>query len=223
MKFEDLKLDLGYPLQMQVNAPDGRPERLGSRLVGSVAKHALIVAVPRLDGRSVRFRPGQKVIVRTMAANGVSVFTTVVQAQITDPYPLVFVDYPEEVVFKGVRNSTRVGVDLAVKVTNRSQLEDQTFDARIGDISLSGCRLELEQPAGDIGDKVQLQAQVEFCGLQRTLKLDGILRSRVERSTQEKQQQVPAVHGVEFAEPDDEQRLVLCAYVYHELAQDTSA
>lgn len=223
MKFEELNLDLGYPLQMQINAPDGRPERMGSRLIGRVAKHALIVAVPRLHGRSVRFRPGQKVIIRTMAANGVGVFTTTVQSHISDPYPLVFVDYPEEVAFKGVRNSTRVAVELPAKVINRSQLEDQMFDVRIGDMSLSGCRIELEQPAGDIGDKVQIKADINVCGLQRTLTLDGVLRSRVERSTQEKQQQVPAVHGVEFVEPDDDQRLLLCAYVYHAMAHDVPA
>ncbi|WP_027328643.1 flagellar brake protein [Marinimicrobium agarilyticum] len=220
MNFEDLKLRPGYPLQLQVQTDSGMSDRYPSRFIGAVPGRALMITVPRINGRFLRLRPGQQVVARMMVSSGVGVFTCTVETQATDPYPLLHLDYPEEVGFKGIRQSARVEVDLPVIALNQSSLETNELPARIVDISLSGARLELDRLLGEIGDKVTLTGQVDVAGLHRDLRLEAVIRSRVERSTQELKQKMPVVYGMEFADTDDTQRLTLAAYVYAQLAQE---
>ena len=60
-----------------------------------------------------------------------------------------------------------------------------------------------------------LQAVLDIA---RDLTVDAIIRSRLERSTQEADKDLPAVYGVEFIEEDEERRLLLCAYVFSRIA-----
>lgn len=220
MNFEDLKLRPGYPLQLQVQTDSGMSDRYPCRFIGAVPGRALMITVPRISGRFLRLRPGQQVVARMMVASGVGVFTCTVETQATDPYPLLHLDYPEEVGFKGIRQSARVEVDLAVIALNQSSLETREIPARIVDISLSGARLELDRLLGEIGDKVTLTASVEVAGMRRDLRVEAVIRSRVERSTQEQKENTPVVYGLEFTETDDTHRLTLAAYVYAQLAQE---
>lgn len=220
MTFDDLKLLPGYPLQVQVQASTGISERYPCRYIGAVPGRALILSVPRVNGRLLRLRPGQKVVARMMVANGVGVFSCAVESQLNEPYPLLHLEYPEEVGFKGIRQSTRVEVGLPVSVLNHSSLEAAPMEGNVADISLSGARLEVAQVLGQMGDKIQLSAQVNVAGLSRELTIEATIRSRVERSTQEREQKVPVVYGVEFIQTDEEQRLLLAAYVYSRIADD---
>jgi len=220
MTFDDLKILPGFPLQVQVKTSTGVSERYPCRFIGAIPGRSLILTVPRANGRALRFRPGQSVVARMMVAHGVGGFSCVVESQVSEPYPLLYVEYPQEVGFKGVRQSIRVDVDLPVSVFNHSSLEDSSMDGKLADISLSGARLELAQVLGDMGDKIQISAQVTVAGISRTLKIEAIIRSRIERSTQERERNVPVVYGVEFMGSDEEQRLLLAAYVYSRIADD---
>lgn len=220
MTFDDLKLLPGYPLQVQVQTSTGVSERYPCRYIGAVPGRALILSVPRVNGRFLRLRPGQSVVARMMVANGVGVFSCAVESQVNDPYPLLHLEYPEEVGFKGIRQSTRVEVNLPVSVLNHDSLEATLMEGSVADISLSGARLELAEVLGEMGDKIQLSARVTVAGISRDLKIEATIRSRVERSTQEREQKVPVVYGVEFIESDEEQRLLLAAYVFSRIADD---
>lgn len=220
MKFEDLKLDYGYPLQLQVENAAGQSERLSCRLIGCLPGRSIILSVPRRNGRLLRFRPGQKLIARMMVANGVGVFTCDVESQTGEPYPLLHVLYPDSVAFKGIRGATRVAVNLPVTVGNLSQLDEKEIAGVAADMSISGARLELEMPVGDIGDNIRMKAQVDIAGIEREMVVNGVIRSRVERSTQEYDQNLPAVYGVEFTETDEDLRLLLFAYVFSRIAHE---
>lgn len=220
MTFDDLKLLPGYPLQVQVHSSTGAPERYACRYVGAVPGRAIMLTVPRLNGRFLRLRPGQKVVARMMVANGAGVFTCSVESQTSDPYPLLHLEYPEEVGFKGIRQATRVEVNLPVKILNHSSLEQTERDGTVADISISGARLELNELLGEMGDKIKLSARISVVGVRRELEVEAVIRSRVERSTQEREQNVPVVYGVEFVEQDEERRLLLAAYVYSRIADE---
>src|SRR5690606_7157925 len=139
--------------------------------------------VPRSGGKSLRFRPGQKILARMMVANGVGAFACTVESQGGDPYPILYLTYPGEVTFKGIRGATRVVVDQPVTATNSSVLSEEQVSGKLADISVTGARLELDEVLGDIGDKIQLATRVNVAGIQRDLMVEAILRSRVERST----------------------------------------
>jgi hypothetical protein len=220
MKFEELKLSPGYPLQIQVSDPTGQSDRWPCRFIGAVPGRSLMVSVPRANGRMLRLRPGQKILARMMVANGAGGFASVVEAQTADPYPLIYLSYPQDVSFKGVRGATRVGVEQSVMVTNASALSEIQVGGKLADISITGARLELDRVLGDIGDKILLQTQVDVAGIKRDLAIEAILRSRVERSTQERKQNLPVVYGIEFTDTDEERRLLLYAYVFSQIAND---
>ena len=220
MKFEEVKLQPGYSLQIQVSNSAGQSERWPCRFIGAVPKRSLLISVPRAQGRVLRLRPGQEVLVRMVVANGVGGFVSKVEVQTTDPYPLIYINYPEEISFKGVRGATRVGVEQPVVATNSSALSEQQVRGKLADVSVTGARLEMDQVLGEIGDRVLLQAQVDVAGLKRDLTIEAILRSRVERSTQERKQAMPVIYGIEFTDADEDRRLLLYAYVFSQIAHD---
>lgn len=218
MKFEDLKLNYGYPIQLQTNTT-GEPERYSCRLIGCVPGRHILLSVPRAAGKLLRFRPGQKLVARLMVGNGVGLFTCAVETQTAEPYPMLFVTYPDSVSFRGIRGATRVAVDVNIQVVNLDDINEQVVTGNIADISCTGARMEVNGVAGNIGDRILISCAVEVLGIIRELQLEAIIRSRVERSTQEIED-LPAIYGIEFVEKDEERRLLLYAFVFSQLAKD---
>lgn len=155
-----------------------------------------------------------------MVDNGIGLFASVVETQTAEPYPILHVSYPEQVSFKGIRGATRVNVDLPIQVKNLSVINEEVMKGTIADISISGARMELLEPVGEIGDKIRINARVTILNMVRELMVDAIIRSRLERSTQEADKNLPAVYGVEFTEEDEEKRLLLCAYVFGQIVDE---
>lgn len=218
MKFEDLKLAYGYPLQVQVSNSMGQAERYSCRLIGCIPGRSVLLSVPRATGKLLRFRAGQKMVVRMMVENGIGVFASSVETQTAEPYPILHLNYPEQVSFKGIRGATRVNIDLPIQVTNLSAINEAVMTGVVADISITGARMELPEAVGEIGDKIRINARVTVLDIARDLTVDAIIRSRLERSTQEADKDLPAVYGVEFIEEDEERRLLLCAYVFSRIA-----
>lgn len=220
MKLEDLRLAYGYPLQLQMNNSAGQPERFSCRLIGCMPGRSVLLSVPRAAGKLLRFRAGQKMVVRMMVDNGIGIFACVVETQTSDPVPILYVSYPEQVSFKGIRGATRVSVEQAVQVRNLSTINEEVINGVVADISISGARMELAEPIGEIGDKISITGRVKILDIERSLTVSAIIRSRLERSTQEADKDLPAVYGVEFIEEDEERRLLLCAYVFGKIIDD---
>jgi len=224
MQFDDLNLPSGTSLQLQLINDSGQTERLAARFLGGVPERMLFLSVPRSGGKILRFRPGQKLAVRLMVANGIGVFACVVEAQVNEPFPLLFVSYPAAVTFKGIRGATRVAVNLPAVMSYSNGLQSLKTEGQVADISISGARLELKEAIGDVGDTLDLHLQVQVAHLQRSIHLQVVIRSRIERSTQEDKQGYPAVYGVEFLEQDEDALLTLYAYVYASIvAEQTPA
>ena len=220
MKFEDFKLTYGYPLQLQTNNSSGQTARFSSRLIGCIPGRAILLSVPRAAGKIVRFRPGQKIVVRMMIDNGIGIFLCMVESVSSDPYPILHVSYPEQVSFKGIRGATRVMVNLPIMANNVSAIGHMASAGVVADISISGARIEMETAIGEIGDRIELSAQLNIENITRDVNLHAVIRSRVERSTQEEEQNLPAIYGIEFVEEREDQRLCLYAYVFGQMAKE---
>jgi hypothetical protein len=223
MRFEELKLTYGYPLQLQTTNAAGQPERYSCRLIGCLPGRSILVSVPKAAGRLIRFRTGQKVVLRFMIDNGIGVFISIVDIQTADPYPILHISYPENVSFKGIRSATRVSVDLVAQITNVDHPEMSPASGQVADISTTGVRIDLAHPLGEIGERLELKAQVDINGISRTLIMMGIIRSRVEPSDDAAEDGVIG-YGIEFLPTDEERRLILYAYVFGQIVlQDISA
>ncbi len=218
MKFEDLKVAYGYPLQLQTRSAGGQPQRFGCRLVGCLPGQAILVTQPRME-KGPRLRSGQKIVLRMMVANGIGLCACTVESASNTPFPVLYLSYPASVNFKQIRGATRVDVQLPVQAINTSSLNDLQFEGVIADISISGARIEMREPIGEMGDTLSLTASVLIGTLPRSLLAQAVIRSRIERSTREYAENMPAVYGIEFSEDDADKLLVLHAYVYSEMAK----
>lgn len=218
MKFEDLKLNSGYPLQIQTAAVAGQSERYSCRLIGSLPGRSILLSVPKTAGRLVRLKVGQKIIVRLMIDNGIGVFASQVEVQTQEPYPILHIHYPETVTFKGIRGATRVGVEQAVVATNVTDASADSTKGVIVDISVTGARIELVSPIGKIGDTIELVASVLIQEVTRELRIKAIIRSQVETLEDPQNTGLNTSYGLEFIEAEEENRLIMYAFVYSQMA-----
>lgn len=218
MKFEDMKLIYGYPLQLQTSNSAGQPERFSCRLIGCLPGRSILLSVPKLAGKLVRFRPGQKVVARLMVDNGIGIFAGTVETQTADPYPILHISYPDNVSFKGIRGATRVAIDRPVEVSNLTIISDKTISASVVDVSVTGARIEAMSAFGDIGNKIQIAMSVGVANIIRELTLEAIIRSRADVDPQSPNG--PIAYGVEFIEPEEDKRLLLYAYVYAQIGSE---
>lgn len=218
MKFEDMKLVYGYPLQLQTSSSSGQPERFSCRLIGCLPGRSILLSVPKSGGKLVRFRPGQKVVARLMVDNGIGIFASAVEVQTADPYPILHISYPENVSFKGIRGATRVAIDEPVKIINLTVISDRQISGNVVDVSVTGARIEAISGFGEIGHKIQVTMKVAVANIVRELTLDGIIRSRGEVDSQVVGNTI--AYGVEFIEPEEDRRLLLYAYVYAQIGSE---
>ncbi|MGV8836023.1 flagellar brake protein [Cellvibrio sp.] len=217
MKFEELKLTYGYPLQLQTATLAGQPERFSCRLIGCLPGRSILLSVPKQAGKLIKFRAGQKIVVRLMIDNGIGIFAGIVESQTQDPYPILHLSYPETVTFKGIRGATRVAVREKIEVTNVSVESKIKASGFISDMSISGTRIELSEDIAEIGDTLELRAQVDIRDVKRDLILTGVIRSRVD-PTDNLGEGVLVSYGLEFTSQTDEHRLVMYAYVFNQIA-----
>jgi hypothetical protein len=217
MKFEELKLTYGYPLQLQTATLAGQPERFSCRLIGCLPGRSILLSVPKQAGKLIKFRAGQKIVVRLMIDNGIGIFAGIVESQTQDPYPILHLSYPETVTFKGIRGATRVAVREKIEVTNISVESKIKASGFISDMSISGTRIELGDDIAEIGDTLELRAQVDIRDVKRDLILTGVIRSRVD-PTDNLGEGVLVSYGLEFTNQTDEHRLVMYAYVFNQMA-----
>jgi hypothetical protein len=218
MKFEDMKLVYGYPLQLQTSNANGQPERFSCRLIGCLPGRSILLSVPKAAGKLVRFRTGQKIVARLMVDNGIGIFASVVDVQTADPYPILHISYPDNVSFKGIRGATRVAVEQPVAITNLANNDGQIVVGSIVDISVTGARIGVTVELGQIGDKLQLSFKVCVASIARELNIEAIIRSKVDGEQQGFSDEV--AYGVEFIEPQEDSRLLLYAYVYAQICSE---
>lgn len=218
MKFEEFKLPFGYPLALEGSSAGGEPFKFACKLVGCLPGDLVVATVPRAASAS-KLRSGQKILVKIMAGNGVLAFASVVEQILAQPRPLLYLRYPMKLNFKEIRGATRVEIETPITVTTTQGLDTESAKGVISDISLSGARIELSQPIGEVGANILINGDVSIAKLTGQLELPATIRSRIERSTREDQAEFPAIYGIEFAQMSDEQRLLLYAYVFSLLAK----
>lgn len=216
MKFEELKLTFGYPLQLQTATVAYQPERYACRLIGCLPGRSILLSVPKQGGKLVKFGLGQKVVIRLMIDNGIGVFAGIVESQTQDPYPILHMSYPEAITFKGIRGATRVAMREKIDVTNMGTDTKLKALGYIADMSISGIRIELSSDIADIGDTLELRAQVDIRDVKRELILIGVIKSRVDPSDNLGEGALIS-YGLEFVKQVDEQRLIHYAYLFNQM------
>tara|TARA_R110000868_G_scaffold168246_2_gene402907 strand:- start:7 stop:678 length:672 start_codon:yes stop_codon:yes gene_type:complete len=210
LQFDELGISMG---QMVEALPKNDPEKVFSEVVmlGAIPNEALIIAPPP-SGLFPKMAEGERVIIRLKLADGVAIFTSTVLFVADVPMFMVYLDFPQEISFKRIRNASRVSVKLPILVSNRNDKQYSGITGQITDISTTGAGLLLSEFAGDKGDELVVKGKFAVGSIRRVLTINGIVRMVKETKSN------TLIYGVEFLEEDENDLLVLFGFIFNAMA-----
>ena len=213
------KLQVGDTLQLQYAPPSTNPDRFAVRVIGFLVDKSIVTTTPVKNGNIMLIREGQNFTIRMLQGSAVLGFNAKVLQSATKPYPHIHLAYPEDVETKVVRNAQRVNSDIQalLRSTEAPDEEDHYTKAIMVDISLTGARLESKEPLGKEGDVLHINVTLRVCESEEFLRtLINVCNVNV-RETDEGR---VYVYGVAFRILNRIQKLLLCAYVKGQAAQN---
>lgn len=101
----------------------------------------ILIELPTITDLEEKVERGTRVTLRYVHSDTVYGFITTVVAAITEPYPILFIDYPEHVESLNLRAYERVDTYLKAQ----ARLGDAELPGAILDLSIGGCRFTIER------------------------------------------------------------------------------
>lgn len=173
MNFDDLQLKPGTIMQLDLDLADGT--RATCRFVGYIQNRALLVTLPASE-HAVETLAAQgmaDVHVFSQAANAAMLFTAPILGATQAPVPVLWLGYPAMVMRDESRKAERVAVQLETRV-----LQDHAArEAKIIDLSVSGCCLEVAEPVGAIGDQLTLEVKFPLPDGVKQAKVTAVIKA----------------------------------------------
>lgn len=192
-----------------------RNRRWNARLLGYLPEESLLITTPHSNGSPVPFYLDDQVAVRYLQGREIHGFTTWVRKVSADPFPYLHLAYPREVERVTVRQAERVPVELAAR-WRRLQGEGSGSGTLL-DLSATGTLLASEETAGEPGDELELEFEIRFAGAESRIEVGALLRSVREDS---RAGETRLLHGLEFTDPGERERLFLKGFVYEQLVEN---
>lgn len=177
-----LQLDWGEKVLMQFA---GVPKKVTSEVVGLDKDKFILVRLPNMLGLRNVISPGGAVTVRYMHSSRVFFgFSATIAGVITNPFPLLFLNYPKMIEMLPLRKHERL--DCFIKANMYYNAED--YPAAILNLSEGGCRLMLDplpadktgQAAPDMVQGSEVLCQFKLPGEQEDIFANAVVRSRFE-------------------------------------------
>lgn len=217
--FEDIKLDIGDTLQLQVQN-DAGPQRYYVKLIGFLKGKSVLVTTPSQDGKVLLMREGQTFVVRMFSGKSVYAFGTTIFKVANVPFPHLHLTYPGQVRGLVVRRGARARVNLIAAV---SGTDGRSHAATILDLSTGGAMLVAKAPMGVREDRIAIKFRVVINDIEEYLTIPAVLRSVHATSTAVAEGEKPQVHhGVQFEEMPHAEQVVLSAFVYRILFEESA-
>ena len=155
MTNENLALEIGDTLQMQFLTSVG-DERHYVKVMGYAVDKSVLVTAPRVNGRQLEVREGEKIVARLMVGNDIVGFTGKVLRVCSNPYRYLHLSYPKDMQAITVRKALRVNISMIASL--RSSLENGDFNhdavprsITIVDLSTTGALFYLARYIGRSG------------------------------------------------------------------------
>ena len=210
----DFKVKLGDLIQLQYIPDDGR-ERLNAKIIGHSPNRSIIATAPTVNGKTPLLRENQHFIVRMMQGVNMYGFESELLRFYASPYPHIHLSHPKDVESKTVRGSRRVNTELIVSVQKGN---DDIVSATMLNTSATGSLLQCHQQLGEIDTDLLISVELCISGLDKYLRIPAIIRNlTVVESKNEESEKSIYKHGMQFMDLDDEQTLLINAYVHEQL------
>jgi len=186
-------LPVGSSLQV---ALDGVTVPLNSLSIGFLSDRFIEISHPHkesLGSIANKLFKGNQLTVRYLDGGNIFAFRSTIIGAISDPFKLVFIEYPGKLVRHGLRKDRRVECHLPAELLNGSKLDenaasDTAYSGIISDLSISGCSFDMKvipgiyvRPYVRMNGVIALRTQLP--GVENKLELFGTIK-RLTRDSQ---------------------------------------
>ncbi|MDD5297791.1 MAG: flagellar brake protein [Rhodocyclaceae bacterium] len=222
VRLEDVKLLIGDTLQLQSQADQGMV-RYYVKLIGYAVGKSVLVTTPVVDGKICLMREGQSFVVRCFSGKNAYAFPAATFKVVNTPFPHMHLSYPREVRGIVVRKGARVNTNIIAAVQILSGERANTpAAANITNLSVGGALLAARTPLGVKGDRISVKFRVNLDEIEAYPQLEGVIRNVATDTEVEGGGIPPVMHGVEFKEVSQPDRVMITAYVYRRMLEDTA-
>jgi len=167
----DDNFHVGLKLSLEVNKSDDRIEVF---LAGWVRGAFVIATSPHL--RNLELSSNDDCVIRFLKEGSAFGFQTAMLIKQRYPLPMIFLKYPEEVISMPFRKTKRVKTNIQAKLLKQKGEKDFiTDDARIVDLSETGCMLEVSASKFD-QTEINSNYFLTFMILDKSLEIDCLVR-----------------------------------------------
>jgi hypothetical protein len=212
MRFTDLGIKMGDVMQLQIAADSDA--RYPVKLLGYIPDCSVMISIPyERKNKPIFLKEDQIVTLRFVVNNVASGFHTRVLAVRTSPKPYLHLEMPKSVETVEVRNAVRVNTEIYATLINETH-KSHPLKVTLTNLSVLGGRFECDRVVALIGDQVSITMTLNLDDVEKVVTMDGIVRNKGRRDTEKGQVNW---YGFYFQFKDDEDRLLLKAFVYQEI------
>lgn len=212
----EFKVNLGDPVQLQFIPDDGR-DRLNAKIIGHAHSKSLIISAPSSgSGKLALLRENQRFVVRMLQGNRVYGFESEILKYYTLPFPHVHISHPRDVECIVVRGARRIQASNLV-VSVQSDQQPAAVAATLLNLSVSGALMQCAHLLGKLDDRLTVSLELDISGMTKYLRLGSIIRNLSTPEDNAADETGHYRYGIQFLELDEDQRLVLTAYVYEQI------
>jgi c-di-GMP-binding flagellar brake protein YcgR len=217
INLEEARLQIGDPVQLQ-SLNDENPARYAVRLLGFAKGRSVMVSSPMVDGKYLLMRDGQTFVLRAFSGKSAYAFSTQVIRSVNTPYPYLHLTYPKDVRSLVVRRGARANVRVICAVTECDGSPTQAA-ATLVNMSIGGALMAAKQPIGAKGQRLTVKFKTEINAVEAYLALCATIRAI---NTDESDEPDKAVkHGLEFVDIPGPDMILLSAFVYRHLLEQS--
>lgn len=221
-KLEEIKLTIGDTLQLQSLAEEGR-SRYYVKLIGYAVGRTVLVTTPVVDGRICFMREGQGFVIRCFSGKNAYAFQAVVLKVVNSPFPYLLLTYPREVRGLVVRRGARVHTSIIGSVQMLTGVRANTSTGvSVTNLSVGGALVAARAPLGGKGDDLLLKFRVVLDDMETFPQLEGVIRNVAVEPETDGAGALSVLHGVEFKEVPQNDRIMLTAFVYQHMLEGIS-
>lgn len=212
MRFSDLGLKMGDVMQLQTSAESDA--RYPVKLLGFLPDCSVMISAPYEQKRKpIYLREDQIVTLRFVVNNVASGFSARVLAMRTRPMPYIHLEMPQSVEAVEVRNAVRVSTEIFATIINETH-KSNPIKVTLSNLSVLGGRFECDRKVALIGDQISLTMSLDLDDIEKVVTLDGVIRNK---GRYQSEYEDLNWYGFHFKFTEDEDRLLLKAYVYQEI------
>ncbi len=170
-----ISLDIGTKIHLEI---EGVAIALESYMVGMEPDSYIILKTPRpYPTIKQKLYQGNQCIVKYIFQGTVFAFQTKIIDSISEPFRLLFLEYPKIIQHHDLRDHRRIDCVIPARIA----VKDEEKMAAVVDVSKRGCRVQIQIYPGDrvpsivINDEVALWAK--FPGVEGDLEIHGRVRN----------------------------------------------